>query len=211
MKNTRKGIRSIISLQKRTNDSPKIISPKDHTVTDPRTIDIFNSFFCLLAAEVQSEVPFLYERFFEYLPPRNQGSFFISPYTNEEIIQIIPTFKPKKSTGPNSIPIKILRLLTDDITEHLSINFNTSLATGIFPEELKVAKVILIHKKDSKLECSSYRPISLLSNIDKILEKLMHNRLMKFLSGQKILHFKQIKRISKNPSSQCSCHYKSYR
>ena len=40
MKNTRKGIRSIISLQKRTNDSPKIISLKDHTVTDPRTIDI---------------------------------------------------------------------------------------------------------------------------------------------------------------------------
>ena len=77
MKNTPKGIRSIISLQKRTNDSPKIISLKDHTVTDPRTIDIFNSFFCSVAAEVQSEVPFLYERCFEYLPPRNQGSFFI--------------------------------------------------------------------------------------------------------------------------------------
>ena len=39
---------------------------------------------------------------------------------------------------------------------------------------LKFAKVIPIHKKDSKLERSNYRPISLLSNIDKILEKLMH-------------------------------------
>ena len=93
--------------------------------------------------------------------------------------------------GPNSILTKILRLLTDDIFEHLSIIFNISFATGIFPEKLKVAKVIPIHKKDSKLEYSNYRPISLLSNADKILEKLMHNRLMKFLTKQKILYLKQ--------------------
>ena len=93
-------------------------------------------------------------------------------------------------TGPNSICTKILRLLLAvDISEHLSIIFNTSFATGIFPEKLKVAKVIPIHKKDSKLECSNYRPISVLSNIDKILENLMHNRLMKFLT-------------TKNPLSQ---------
>ena len=92
---------------------------------------------------------------------------------------------------PNSIPTKILRLLTNDISEHLSIIFNKSFATGIFPEKLKVAKDIPIHKKDSNLECSNYRPIFLLSNIDKILEKLMHNRLMKFLTEQKILYLKQ--------------------
>ena len=70
------------------------------------------------------------------------------------------------------------------------IIFNISFATGIFPNKLKVAKVIPIHKKDSKIECSNYRPISLLSNIDKILEKLMHNRLMKSLTEQKILYLK---------------------
>ena len=101
-------------------------------------------------------------------------------------MEIISNFKPKKSAGPNSIPTKILRLLTDDISEHLSINFNISFATGIFPENLKVVKVIPIHKKDSKLESSNYRPISILSNIDKILEKLMHNRLMNSLALGKI-------------------------
>ena len=80
----------------------------------------------------------------------------MSPCTKEEIIEIISSFKPKKSAGPNSIPTKILRLLTDDISEHLSIIFNTSFATGIIPKKLKVAKVIPIHKKDSKLECSNY-------------------------------------------------------
>ena len=57
-------------------------------------------------------------------------------------------------------------------------------------EKLKVANVIPIHT-DSKLESSNYRPISLLSNINKILEKLMHNRLMKFLTELKILYLKQ--------------------
>ena len=65
-KNTWKGIRSIISIQKTSNNSPKIISLEDHTVTDPRTIAItFNNFFCSVAAGFQSEVPFLYKTFFE--------------------------------------------------------------------------------------------------------------------------------------------------
>ena len=63
--------------------------------------------------------------------------------------------------------------------------------SSIFPDKLKVAKVIPIHKKDSKLECYNYRPISLLSNIDEILKKLTHNRLMKFLTEQKIFYIKQ--------------------
>ena len=175
MKNTWKGIRSINSLQKTTNGSPKRISLEEHTVTDPHTIaNTFNSFSSSLAAEVQSEVSFSYKRLFEYLPPlnTNQDSVFISPCTKEEIIEIISNFKPKKSTGPNGIPTKILKLVTDDICEHLSIIFNASFATRIFPEKLKFAKVIPIHKKDPKLKCSSYRPISFLSNIDKILAKI---------------------------------------
>ena len=125
MKNTWEGIRSIISLQQTTNDSPKIISLEGHNVTDTQTIaNNFNSFFCSVAAEVQSEVSFSYKRFSEYLPPPYQDSFFISPCTKQEIIEIISSFKPKKLAGSYSIPTKILRPLTDDISEHLSILFN---------------------------------------------------------------------------------------
>ena len=109
----------MISFQKTTNDIPNITSLEDHTVTDPQTIAYtFNSFFCSVAAEVESEVPLSYKRFFEYLPPPNQDSFFIWLCTKEEIIEIISYFTPKKSAGPNSIPTKIPRLLTDDISEH---------------------------------------------------------------------------------------------
>ena len=54
--------------------------------------------------------------------------------------------------------------------------------TGVFPSVLKIAKVVLVFKKDSKLDCSNYPPISLLSNIEKILEKHMYKRLYTFLN-----------------------------
>ena len=56
---------------------------------------------------------------------------------------------------------------------------------------LKTAKVISIHKKDSRLEVSNNRPISLLSSIDKFFKKLMHSRLTEFLGERQILYYKQ--------------------
>ena len=46
--------------------------------------------------------------------------------------------------------------------------------TGVFPSVLKTAKVVSVFKKDSKLDYTNYCPISLLSNIEKIHEKLMY-------------------------------------
>ena len=72
------------------NDTIKQVPTKsNHTVTDPQaTANAFNSFFCLVATEVESEVSFSYKTFFEYLPPLNHESFFISPCTKAELIEI---------------------------------------------------------------------------------------------------------------------------
>ena len=60
--------------------------------------------------------------------------------------------------------------------------------TGVFPSALKTAKVVPVFKKDFKLNYSNYRPISLLSNIEKILEKLMYKRLYAFLDYNNIIY-----------------------
>ena len=86
-----------------------------------------------------------------------------------------------KKTGPNSIPNKVIKLISNYISTPIMNICNKTFTTGIFPEILKTSKVIPIHKKDSKLKVSNYRPISLLSDINKILEKLMFNRLYNFL------------------------------
>ena len=109
----------------------------------------------------------------------------------EEICKIISSLNISKSCGPNSIPIKVLHLLQDQISNHLATICNLSFSTGVFPAVLKTAKVIPIHKKNSKLEVSNYRLISLLSNIDNIFEKLMHSRLIEFLEGKQILYYRQ--------------------
>ena len=64
--------------------------------------------------------------------------------------------------------------------------FNLSFKTGVFSSVLKTAKVIPIFEKDSKLDYSNYLPISLLSNIEKMIEKLMYRRLYTFLNNKNI-------------------------
>ena len=66
--------------------------------------------------------------------------------------------------------------------------FDLLFTTGVFPSVLKTAKVVPVFKKDSKLDYSNYRPISLLSNIEKILEKLMYKRLYTFLNKNNVIY-----------------------
>ena len=66
--------------------------------------------------------------------------------------------------------------------------FNLSFMIGIFPSVLKIAKVVPDFKKDSKLDYSNYPPISLLSNIEEILEKLLYKRLYTFLDNENIIY-----------------------
>ena len=65
---------------------------------------------------------------------------------------------------------------------------NLSFTTGVFPSALKIAKVTPVFKnKGSPLFCSNYRPISLLSNLDKIYERIIYKRLHAFLTHHNIL------------------------
>ena len=116
------------------------------------------------------------------------NTFTFEPCTAEEIKLLILSLKSSKSYGPNSIPVFILQLLADIISSHLEIIFNLSFNTGKHPNLLKLAKTIAIFKKGSKLLTSNYRPISLLSNLNKILEKLVFNRLYKFLEESQCIY-----------------------
>ena len=95
---------------------------------------------------------------------------------------------PNKSVGPNSIPSKILKLLKGKISSHLSDIYNISFSIGIFLSVLKTAKVTPVHKKDSKLHCNSYRPMTLLPNIEKYLEKLVCDRITRFLNNNNLIY-----------------------
>ena len=112
----------------------------------------------------------------------------IKPTSPTEIKEIITAIDTSKSVGPNSIPNQLLQATKKSIAIPLANIFNHSFSKGICPDFLKISIVIPIYKKDSKLIVSNYRPISLLSNINKILEKLMFNRLYSFLESNKCIY-----------------------
>ena len=69
-----------------------------------------------------------------------------------------------KTCGPNNIPISIFTTFKKEFSKPLSDIINLSILTGTFPETMKIAKIAPVFKKDDKLNCSNYRPISLLTN-----------------------------------------------
>ena len=87
-----------------------------------------------------------------------------------------------KALDPHGIPISLLKLARPVIASELSeiYMYNFSFTSGIFPEELKLSRVIPLYKSESIHLYSSYRPISLLSPFSKILEKLMYKRLLSY-------------------------------
>ena len=93
-----------------------------------------------------------------------------------------------KASGPFSIPSKILKEFDGFFVPILTTIINKSLKEGVFPSNLKCAKVIPIFKKGDKTKCPNYRPISLLSNVSKIFERIMYNRLETHLNSNSILY-----------------------
>ena len=90
---------------------------------------------------------------------------------------ILSFLNSNKASGPSSIAYRILFLLKNEILKQFADLFNLSFMAGLFSSVLKTAKVVPVFRKDSKLDYSNYLPISLSSNIEKILEKLMYKRL----------------------------------
>ena len=99
------------------------------------------------------------------------------PTTPKEISDLIQTLSSNKSTGPNSIPMSILKKIKNEISIPLSAIISNPFENGTFSNLLKSAQVIPVFKNGSRLSCNNYRPISLLSNIGKIIEKLLRKRL----------------------------------
>ena len=176
IKNTQKSIKSILNINNNQSNIPKIPVYNDTTIPEPiETANIFNNFFISIAAKTKESIKYTHKRFSNFHKNRSDDSFFLSCTDKYEIINIISSLDSNKSTRPNSIPTKLFKLLKNYISIQLFDISNVSFSTGV-RVVIKTAKVVPIYKKQSKLDYSNYRPISLLSNLEKTLQKLMYSR-----------------------------------
>ena len=95
--------------------------------------------------------------------------------------------KTNKAIGPNSIPTKILKMSQHIIAKPLVYLINLSFSTGVFPDLLKIANTISVLKIGDRQDYKNYRPISLISNLSNLIEKLAHKRLYNFLEKYSLL------------------------
>ena len=122
------------------------------------------------------------------MPNNILQSFYFLPCTPNEIEEIVKNFAPKTSADADGMRMSILKRVIHIISEPLAIIFNSSLETGVFPDKMKVARVVPVYKSGNINSFANYRPIAILSQFSKILEKIMEKRLSSFISTNNILY-----------------------
>jgi hypothetical protein len=115
------------------------------------------------------------------------SSFFAYPTDASEVTTVLKNLRRNTSPGIDDIKTEMLQMVKDEIAPPIAHIFNLSIEQGIFPERAKVALLVPIHKKGDTRDVSNYRPISLLTALSKVLEKLMTVRLVGFLEAFNIL------------------------
>jgi hypothetical protein len=146
----------------------------------------FCEFFSNVGAKVATGIGKCSKDYKEYMTSHSTNSIYLYPTNRYEIEKIINNFKNKTSFGNDKISNTLIKSLKSEISYPLEIIFNKSITEGIFPNKFKLAHVLPIFKNNNKHEFTNYRPISLLTCLSKILEKIIHNRLYVFLEDNKL-------------------------
>lgn len=164
---------------------------KHNTVnlTDEKEIsETFNNYFINVGKTMTENI-----KCDEILEKRNINckNIFLKPITEEEIIKNLDRLKNNSSPGIDNISTKTLKAIKYYIVKPLCHIFNLSIVNGIFPDQLKTSVITPIYKNGDRSVISNYRPISVLNNIAKILERCMKSRLIEHLIYNKILSDRQ--------------------
>ena len=187
-KKTWKIINSILQSNKHKKQFPKFFLIDNVETSNCETIAArFNHFFANIGSSLSSQVRTQdVQPFSSFLDRPIPYTFSFKDISQDELMKIISDFKPKATVDSNGLSMKLLKNISHKICPALTIIINQSLNTGIFPNCLKVAKVLPLFKKGSKYLFDNYRPISLLPCISKLFEKVAYTQLYDYFDKHKL-------------------------
>ena len=177
-------------LNNTTNDKqlPSQIRLEGNNISDPQTIaNNFNKYFNDIGPSLAEKINSPNIDFSSYLTENASQNFKFNQVTEEIVNKIIDNFPAKTSCGIDNISMKLVKKIKDVLLTPLCIVINQSLTTGIFPDKLKIAKIVPVHKKDDVTIIDNYRPISVLPAISKIFEKIILNQLTEHFNSLNLL------------------------
>ena len=151
----------------------------------------FNKFFTSAGKKISDDIIPTDRLPESYLPNNCEHNLEFSPVSQAEVVNIIRNFQPKSSFDIEGISMKLMKYVALEISHPLAHIFSLSLDQGIFPQKLKTSRIIPLHKSGSTELCDNYRPISLLSSISKILEKIVSIKLVNHLDFNKLISPRQ--------------------
>ena len=176
-----------------SKELPDFFLIDDNRVYNRKEIaDGFNKFFVNVGPSFSDKIPQPADLSYrDYLNKNINSRFTFEPVHLDDVIKIVQNLKTKASCGYDGLSTKILKYISLDVSPVLTVIINQSLFTGIFPDKLKIAKVLPLFKKGKDNIFDNYRPISLLPSISKVIEKIVYRQLYDYFNENNLIYDSQ--------------------
>ena len=109
------------------------------------------------------------------------------PTSRSKVLSLLSKLSKSKATGLDNISAKLLRICADLIADSLLLIVNTSIATGIYPEEWKCSKVVPVFNQEDRADFDNYRPISIIPVVANVFERIIYDHLYAYLMANNLL------------------------
>ena len=146
----------------------------------------FNKYFANICTTIQAPNDNVISHT-SYLNTSVHSTFKFKTINNATTLQYLSNLTNSYSCGHDNINNTLLKSISNEISSCITLIINQSISTGSYPENLKLAKVIPILKKNDKLEINNYRPIS----DSKVFENVMYTQLLEYFTENNLLSSQQ--------------------
>ena len=190
IKNTWQTITEILNRTRSPQNLPDAFLIDNEMTGDPSIIaDKFNNLFANVGRRLSEQLTTPDNvNFKDYLRIPVVPNMSFSQISEEAVMEVLNNLKQKLSCGHDGISSRLLKASKTVVCKPLTLIINQTLTSGIFPDTLKIAKIIPLFKKCDKTLLENYRPISILPAISKIFERIMFNQIHNHFSMHNLFY-----------------------
>jgi hypothetical protein len=181
-------LNEIINRKKHTNKLITSFVSNDKEISSPNEVaKHFCKYFTNIGINLAKDTPNYTVSHHSYLSGNCVNSMSLELTTEEEIVEIINSLRSGTAAGYDNIPISALKNSVSVISEPIAHIINLSISSGIVPDLMKIAHVILFFKSGDHKHFQNYRPVSVLPIFSKLLERVVFKRITNYIDKSSIL------------------------